>query len=294
MAELRARSRAVRQHIMNQVREQGTAPTIAELRERFGLSKAELADDLLELEGAICVARQDEQHADSPVFQDEPLPTPQPALGELVYARPFATFENHFRITVDGRQRWYAECAVEACAISGQFPGSEVVVESHCRRTKQPVRLVGRDGVLLDYSPTTLRVHLGYPVREMPHRVVGWCDYNSFFASEVAVELWRREHPEIHGITRSPQQMARLITEILGRGRLDHDYQPDFPLLALARHPHRFGLSRTSRPGSRIPDPFWLPTPRMVVEWRRRGLGNFFRYHLRHRPQHPHDAPRVR
>ncbi|MFI1912034.1 organomercurial lyase [Nocardia sp. NPDC020380] len=279
MAELSARARAIRQRVMDQIRKRGTAPSIAELRSEFELSDAELSADLRDLEGAICVARQDEEHAGSSVFQGEPLDTPQPALGEIVYARPFASFANHYRITVDGEQRWFAECAVEACAISGQFPGSEVVVESVCRQTKEPVRLVGRDGVLVDYSPSTLRVHLGYPLREMPDRVVGWCDYNSFFASEEAAEQWRREHPGIHGVTRSPTEMSRLITELLGVGRLGYDYQPELPVLSVLRKSRRLGLTRRSRFGVDVPDPFWLPTPRMITDWRRR-LGNFLRFRL--------------
>ncbi|MFI6866736.1 alkylmercury lyase family protein [Nocardia sp. NPDC050406] len=281
MAELPTRARDIRSAIMEQVRNKGSAPTRAELRDRFQLSDEELAADLRALEGAICVACQDEEHADSPVFQDEPLSTPQPPLGELVYARPFATFANHYRVTVDGQQSWFAECAVEACAISGQFPGSDVVVDSVCRQTGQPVRLVGRDGVLLDYSPKTLRVHLGYPMREMPRRVVGWCDFNSFFASEEAAEQWHREHPTIKGVTRSPEQMSRLITELLGKGRLDYDYQPDFPLLVIARNLRRFGLVGVRRGRLPRPDTFWLPTLAMVRDWRRRGLGYYFRFHLR-------------
>ncbi|AYF79432.1 hypothetical protein D7D52_27240 [Nocardia yunnanensis] len=274
MSELSDRTRAIRERIMHQVRDRGTAPSIADLRAEFGISDAELSRDLLALEGAICVARQDEEHADSTVFQGEQLSEPQPPLGELVYARPFATFANHYRVSVDGRQHWYAECAVEACATSGQFPGAEVVVESLCRQTKQPVRLVGRDGVLLDYSPKTLRVHLGYPLREMPHRVVGWCDYNSFFASEEAVDLWRRDHPEVNGITRSPDQMSHLIADFLGRGRLDYEYQPTFPLSTVVRNLRRFGLAR---PGLPILDPFWAPTLPMARDWKRRGMGFYYR-----------------
>lgn len=281
MAELSTRARAIRHRIMDQVRSTGTAPTIAELRAQFALSDHELDADLRDLEGAICIARQDEEHAGSPVFQDEPLATPQPPSGELVYARPFATFENHYRITVDGAQGWFAECAVEACAISGQFPGSVVVVDSVCRQTGQPVRLIGRDGILLDYEPKTLRVHLGYPLRDMPHRVVGWCDFNSFFVSEDAADQWRREHPEISGTTRSPEQMSHLITDLLGRKRLEYDYQPEFPLLRIARNLRRFGLLDTTRRGLPRVDTFWLPTPRMIRDWRRNGLGNFFRFRWR-------------
>ncbi|OHU64068.1 alkylmercury lyase family protein [Mycobacteroides chelonae] len=281
MAELPAVARAIRQRIMDQIRRDGTAPLISELRNEFGLGEAELGAHLRALEGAICIAVQDIEHADSPVFQDESLTKAQPGLGEIVYARPFATFENHYRVSVDGHQQWYAECAVEACAISGQFPKSEVVVTSVCRQTKQPVHLLGRDGVLLDYEPKTLRVHLGYPVRDMPHRVVGWCDYNSFFSSEAAVEDWRLEHPEIEGITRSPVEMSRLINEFLAVGRLNYEYQPEVPLLTLAKKAAHLGLARSSRLGIHVPDPFWMPTLRMARDWKRNGLGNFFRFRLR-------------
>ncbi|OHU65171.1 alkylmercury lyase family protein [Mycobacteroides chelonae] len=281
MSELSAVARAIRQRIMDQVRFDGTVPAMSALHAEFELSEAQWAQNLRALEGAICLALQDTDHANSAVFQDEPLTTPQPALGEIVYARPFAAFENHYRVAVDGKQQWYAECAVEACAISGQFPGSDVVVTSVCRQTKQTVRLFGRDGILLDYEPKTLRVHLGYPVRQMPHRVVGWCDYNSFFASEAAVDQWRQDHPEIHGITRSPVQMSRLIDEFLAVGRLNYDYQPEIPLLTLALKGARFGLTRTTRAGIDVPDPFWMPTAHMALDWKRNGLGNFFRFRLR-------------
>lgn len=74
--------------------------------------------------------------------------------------------------------------------------------------------------------------------------------------------------------------MAALITELLGKGRLDYDYQPEFSLVTVLREGPRYGLTRDTRLGVPAPDPFWLPTPRMMVEWRRRGLGNFFRLGL--------------
>ncbi|OHU53772.1 alkylmercury lyase family protein [Mycobacteroides chelonae] len=281
MATLPDSARAIRKRIMDQVRSDGSVPTMADLRDEFGLSGAELAADLRRLEGAICLAVQDDEHADSRLFQDEPLPKPQPPLGEIVYARPFAAFENHYRIAVNGVEQWFAECAVEACAISGQFPGQEVVVTSVCRQTKQPVRLTGRDGVLIDFEPETLRVHLGYPLREAPRRVVSWCDYNSFFASEEAAGQWRAAHPEIRGITRSPLEMANFINESVAVGRHDYDYQPVFPVLTLLRNRARYGFARPTKLGLSTIDPFWLPTPRMVLDWKRRGLGNFLRFRLR-------------
>ncbi len=198
-----------------------------------------------------------------------------------MYARPFAAFKNHYPVWVDGEQKWFAECAVEACSISAQFPGKEVIVRSVCRQTREPVELVGRDGVLLDYSPATLRVHLGYPLRTLPARIVGWCDYNSFFASEDAARQWASAHPEVHGVTRSPETMSRLIGELFGRGRLAYDYQPAVPILDAVLHMKRYGLDKPTALGFRVPDPFFLPSPSMVRDWKRQGYGNYFRFSLR-------------
>jgi hypothetical protein len=281
MAELPENARRVRKRIMDQVLRDGTTPAIAELSRDLSLPAAELSSNLRDLEAAICIARQDQAHAGLTQFQDEPLEHEQPAVGEIVYARPFAAFKNHYQVWVDGQQKWYAECAVEACAISAQFPGTEVILRSVCRQTKEPVELVGRDGALLDYSPRTLRVHLGYPLRTMPTRVVGWCDYNSFFASEDAAHQWQKAHPEVHGITRSPVEMGRMIAELIGNGRLEYSYQVHVPLLTVLLHLGRYGFTKKTRAGLPVLDPFWLPTPGMVRQWKQQGWKSFFRFSLR-------------
>ncbi|MGO8966417.1 MAG: organomercurial lyase, partial [Mycobacterium sp.] len=242
MAELSERARQVRKNIMDHTRAEGVVPTTAELCRELGLSADDLAVDLLNLEAAASVARQDSAHAELTRFQDEVLDEPLPPLGEIMYARPFAAFKNHYPVWVDGEQKWFAECAVEACSISAQFPGKEVIVRSVCRQTREPVEIRGRDGMILDYSPATLRVHLGYPLRTLPARIVGWCDYNSFFASEDAARRWASAHPEVHGVTRSPETMSRLIGELFGRGRLAYDYQPAVPILDAVLHMKRYGL----------------------------------------------------
>lgn len=281
MTKLPESARQVRKRIMDQVLREGTAPSVAELRHDLSLSTEELSRNLKDLEAAVCVARQDESHAGLKQFQDEPLKQELPAVGELFYARPFATFENHYPLWVDGHQKWYAECAVEGCAISAMFPGKEVILRSVCRQTKKPVELVGRDGVLLDYSPKSLRVYLGHPVRDIPKDILGWCDYNSYFVSEDAARQWSRAHPEVKGITRDPESIARLIAEIIGKGRLNYDYQVDVPLLRVLFHLKRYGFTRPALAGLPVPDPFWLPTPKTVGDWRRKGYKNFFRFSLR-------------
>lgn len=186
MAELSENSRRIRQHFMSQVLRDGTAPSVAEIRQELSLPAGEFLRSINELEAALCVAMQDASHAGQQEFQDESLQEPLPPVGEIMYARPFATFKNHYPVSVDGQQKWYAECAAESCAVSPMFPGQLVIVRSVCRETRAPVEVVGRDGILLDYSPRTLRVHLGHPLRDIPRYVLGWCEYNSFFASEDA------------------------------------------------------------------------------------------------------------
>ena len=281
MAELTENARRIRKRIMDQVLSEGTAPTRDELCRDLAVSPEGLSGELRDLEAAICVAVQDDAHAGLKQFQEEPLERELPAVGEIFYARPFAAFENHYPVWVDGEQKWYAECAVEACGISALFPGSEVIVRSVCRQTKQPVELLGRDGILLDYSPKTLRVHLGHPVRDFACSVVGWCDYNSFFASEDAARQWARAHPDVHGITRDPEPLAQMLTEVLGKGRLEYSYQPPVPVLKLLRNMNRYGFTRRGPSGVPIPDPFMLPTPGMAREMKRQGLRNFFRFSLR-------------
>jgi hypothetical protein len=63
-------------------------------------------------------------------------------------------------------------------------------------------------------------------VRAIPARIVGWCDYNRFFASEDTARQWQKEHPDVHGITRTPAEMARMVAELIGNGRLEYSYQP--------------------------------------------------------------------
>lgn len=280
MAQLSDNARRVRKCIMDRVLADGTCPSIDEVGRELSLSTEQLGPILKDLEAAICVAVQNETHAGLEVFQEEKLAEPVPKIGEIFYARPFAVFKNHYPVWVEGEQKWYGECAVEACGVSAMFPGREVTVRSLCRQTREPVEVIGRDGALLDYSPRTLRVHLGFPLRRMADDAIGWCDYNSFFSSEDALREWRKLHPEINGISRDPVTISNFVG-IIGKGRLDYDYQPTFPLLTLLRHPGKYGLTRPLPGlGWHVPDPFWLPTPHMLVEMRRKGYRSFFRFSL--------------
>ncbi|MGH7533970.1 MAG: organomercurial lyase, partial [Gemmatimonadales bacterium] len=76
---------------------------------------------------------------------------------------PFSNIPTHCRITVDGEQRWYAICAVEALAVSWLFPDRQVTIDSPCLDCGDPVRIVMRDGAVLELAPATTVVHTNIP-----------------------------------------------------------------------------------------------------------------------------------
>jgi len=281
MAKLYEKAKEVRKTIMDQVLSEGTAPTVAEISRKHSLTAEEIDSIFKDLQAAVCIAVQDEFHAGQTTFQDEPVEQGMPPVGEIFYARPFSNFKNHYKIPVNGEQKWYGECAVECCGVSAMFPGKEVVVQSVCRQTKEPVELVGRDGDVLDVSPKTLRVHFGFPLGRIVDDMLGWCDFNSFFSSEDAVQEWRKTHPQIKGATRDPETVSHIVA-IVGKGRLDYDYQLEIPLGTMLRKMKWLGMTRPlPLLGVHVPDPFFMFTPHIFTEWKRKGYNNFIRFSLR-------------
>jgi hypothetical protein len=81
----------------------------------------------------------------------------------LAALTPFSSIPTHCRISVGGRDDWYAICAVEALAVSWLFPGREVTIESPCFDCGEPIRIVMRDHQVLELSPETTVVHTNVP-----------------------------------------------------------------------------------------------------------------------------------
>jgi hypothetical protein len=104
------------------------------------------------------------------------LPEPwwaDPGLDVLVTFRPFANVPTNYRISVDGRQRWYGQCGLESLAVSWLFPGKEVRIEARCPDCAAPLAVRMRDGVLLEALPETIVGHNNQP----PGQAIGnWAD----------------------------------------------------------------------------------------------------------------------
>ena len=281
MPRFTEKEKAVRKTIMEPVLAGDPCPPVEEIAKENSLSVQEFADVLKNLEASVCIAVTDDSHAVMETFQDEELDRPTPTQGEIFYARPFATFKNHYPVTIAGKQKWYGECAVESCAISNMFPGKEVVVNSICRQTKEPVELTLRDGEVLSYIPKTLRVHYGFPISHFFDDIIGWCSYNSFFSSEEALEEWRKSHPEVKGITSSPIETANWIHNVVG-SRLPYDYQLTMPLLkAMLNHkPYGFTKPLPTLGGLPVPDMFLFNIPGFLVGMWRNGYKQYVRFSL--------------
>ena len=80
---------------------------------------------------------------------------------------PFSNIPTHHRISVDGGQRWSAQCWLEAFAASWLFPGQGVRIDSRCLDCGDPIWATMRDGELLDRSDQEMVVCINVPFDEI-------------------------------------------------------------------------------------------------------------------------------
>ncbi len=233
-------TKRVKRHIYESVLGTGRAPAVADIRTDLGLSEETVRRSLHDLEGGVIIALQNEQHLHLKEFMGQRLPKDcvLPGMGEIFYARPFANFKNHHRVFVGGEQKWFGECPVESVTISYFFPGKEVRMESVCHETGAPVSITGKDGMLLDYEPKSLRIYWGRPFGQWlttpGHEgdFIFPCDMNYFFSSEEAFAAWKERNPREPGQLFTPIQLNHLL-RIFNYGHERFDYQYHFPLLRL-------------------------------------------------------------
>lgn len=85
---------------------------------------------------------------------------------ETDYIASFAPFSNlptQYRISVAGRQRWFAQCGFESLAVTWLFPGEVVRIDAPCLDCNEPLVLEMRDGNFLAGEPARIIGHLNYP-----------------------------------------------------------------------------------------------------------------------------------
>ena len=69
---------------------------------------------------------------------------------------PFNNQPTQYRVSVDGEQRWFAQCGFEALAVRWLFAGKTVTVEAPCLLGDEPLRIEMRDEEILSVEPPTM------------------------------------------------------------------------------------------------------------------------------------------
>jgi len=90
----------------------------------------------------------------------------QPGTELVASFAPFNEVPTPYRITVDGRPGWFAQCGFESLAMTWVFPGRTVQVDASCPHCNEPLRVVVRDGVVELCEPKEMVCYVDLPLRE--------------------------------------------------------------------------------------------------------------------------------
>jgi hypothetical protein len=131
--------------IMEQVVSTGAAPHFTELAHELGIELAEAKDLVHELV------------ASTPGWM-------HPGTDYLASFPPFNLQPTHYRVSVDGEQRWYAQCGLEATAIRWLVPGSTVRIEAPCLCCGEPIVVKMCDEEIISVDPADV---VGYTSAEV-------------------------------------------------------------------------------------------------------------------------------
>lgn len=82
------------------------------------------------------------------------------------YIASFAPFNNlptQYRMTIDGQQKWFAQCGFEALAVCWLFLGKVVRTEAPCLDCNERIVVEMRDGEFLRVDPPETVGHINQP-----------------------------------------------------------------------------------------------------------------------------------
>jgi hypothetical protein len=76
---------------------------------------------------------------------------------------PLSNRPNQYRITIDGQQKWFAQCGFESLAVCWLFPGKVVRVDCPCLDCELPISIEIRDGDILRVEPEGVTGYVAVP-----------------------------------------------------------------------------------------------------------------------------------
>lgn len=87
---------------------------------------------------------------------------------------PFNILPTQYRVTVEGEQKWFAQCGLEALAVRWMFPGKTVRVDAPCLDCGDDVSVEMRDEDILSVRPETTVGYawgrVGGAIEDRPYR----------------------------------------------------------------------------------------------------------------------------
>jgi len=129
------------QFIMRQLVETGRAPHYAELALALGCTTEQARQTLHE------------------IFKAGYPGWLHPGTDLIATFPPLSSLPIQYRVSVDGEQKWFAQCGFEALAVCWLFPAQTVRIEAPCLDCAEPLSLEMRDGQLLAVDPPALLGH---------------------------------------------------------------------------------------------------------------------------------------
>ena len=87
-----------------------------------------------------------------------------PGTDHLASFPPFNIQPTQYRVSIDGEQRWFAQCGFEAMAIRWLVPGRQVRIDAPCLCCGEPITVEMCDDDITSIAPTTT---VGYTSSEV-------------------------------------------------------------------------------------------------------------------------------
>jgi hypothetical protein len=137
---------------------------------------------------------------------------------------PFNILPTQYRITVDGRSLWTAQCGFESLAVRWMFPGRVIRVDAPCLDCGEPISLEMRDEQLLSTDPDGIVGYawgsVGGALHDRPLRCAGM----HLFRNEEHARAWTHFNPE----TADNLQPLAFWVDVFSGGMFRNRTRPDF------------------------------------------------------------------
>ena len=79
---------------------------------------------------------------------------------------PFHSLPTQYRVSVEGEQRWFAQCGLEALAMTWVFPGKLVTVNAPCLDCGEPLSVDILDGAIKRADPNDIAFYVDLPIKK--------------------------------------------------------------------------------------------------------------------------------